>query len=209
MKSKYSNAALFSPRWFSAAGCASVSVPVCLCELESPPVLFALIKQQRYGTLDTLNQSPSHYWNIRLLQSQEPQCLNHVYRMSKLDAFRCVPYLRVTLAGATISSDAYLPTALSAAWQSLHNTLSELPRCQRSHRSLSCRRDVWTCQRQLSWQRGRTQTVVTGIQGVGRSLFCLRSKLTTYGYSIKKLIFIVFIKSLKQKAFALNTFSNL
>lgn len=37
-----------------------VCVCVCVNELESPWVLFVLIKQQLYGTLDTLDQTPSH-----------------------------------------------------------------------------------------------------------------------------------------------------
>lgn len=44
--------------------CVCKWVSACVCELESPWVLFVLIKQQLYGTLDTLDQTPSHYWNI-------------------------------------------------------------------------------------------------------------------------------------------------
>lgn len=114
-----------------AEGCASVSVRVCLCEPESPRVLFALIKQQRYGTLDTLNQTPSHYWNIRLLQSREPPQPPR----ARTTAPACQRYARLG-ASRTVcarpcrcrneSRDACLPTALSAAWQPLHNTLSRV-----------------------------------------------------------------------------------
>lgn len=50
-----------------------------MCELESPWVLFVLIKQQLYGTLDTLDQTPSHYWNITLPRAQGLQPLMRLH----------------------------------------------------------------------------------------------------------------------------------
>lgn len=119
-------------------------MPVCLCELESPPVLFALIKQQRYGTLDTLNQSPPHYWNITLLQSQETQCLDHDHIMSKRCTFRFVPFLRAPLQvqqwHVTCMFTYSVVCGLTVPTQ--YTVKTELPKCHRSHRSMSCRRDV-------------------------------------------------------------------
>lgn len=64
-------------------------VCVCVCELESPWVLFVLIKQQLHGTLDTLDQTPSHYWNITLSRRAGGAAAPHV-DASKLQQWVCL-----------------------------------------------------------------------------------------------------------------------
>lgn len=65
---------------------------VCVCELESPWVLFVLIKQQLYGTLDTLDQTPSHYWNITLPRAKglHPVDASACQRCVWVDTLMCV-----------------------------------------------------------------------------------------------------------------------
>lgn len=154
-----------------------LSVCMCVCvrerELESPWVLFVLIKQQLYGTLDTLDQTPSHYWNITPPQARGLQ---------PVDVCTCQRCVRLHTSTG-VSSDAFSYTQLGV-WWSMHAAMNSsmcvypwccqhpdspftiyclclLSKCWCSHRSPSCREDIVICEGLMSLRHTATEHVQT------------------------------------------------
>lgn len=150
---------------------------MCVCvrerELESPWVLFVLIKQQLYGTLDTLDQTPSHYWNITPPQARGLQ---------PVDVCTCQRCVRLHTSMG-VSSDAFSYTQLGV-WWSMHAAMNSsmcvypwccqhpdspfticclclLSKCWSSYWSPSCREDIVICEGSMSLRHAATEHIQT------------------------------------------------
>lgn len=142
-------------------------------ELESPWVLFVLIKQQLYGTLDTLDQTPSHYWNITPPQARGLQ---------PVDVCTCQRCVRLHTSTG-VSSDAFSYTQLGV-WWSMHAAMNSsmcvypwccqhldspfticclclLSKCWCSYWSPSCREDIVICEGSMSLCHTATEHIQT------------------------------------------------